>query len=297
MLTLQFSLIATAQTNQCNDAKIKVQVLGSGGPELVTNRASASNLVWYNGKAILLIDTGGGSSLRYSQARARWSDLKAVLFTHFHADHSSEFPTFIKASWFGNRSKDLPVFGPYSNSFMPSAEQFLDRLFSDNKGAYQYLSDMYDAKEGGSYRLIAHTITDKTETQVIFTDELIEISAQKVKHGPIPAFAYIIKLCDKTIVFSGDTNGKGFENLKLKKTDIFIAHNAISEQAGDVAKSLHMTPTQIGEIAKHINTNNLILTHRMNRALGKEPSTAQAIQKNYKHKVIFANDLNTFEVK
>lgn len=295
LLCLSFTL--KAENQQCTNAKIKVQILGSGGPELVTNRASASNLVWFNDKAILLIDAGGGSSLRFSQARAHWYDLQAVLFTHFHADHSSEFPALVKASWFGYRTANLPVFGPYGNDYMPSTQQFLDRLFSQNQGAYQYLGDMYDAEKTDSYRLIAHTIPNTHETQVIFSDDGLQILATKVKHGPIPAFAYTIKICNKTIVFSGDTTGAGFENLKLAKTDLFIANNAIATTANEAAKSLHMTPTKIGQIAHQINTQKLILTHRMKRALGKEPQTAKAIQKNYTNKVIFANDLNTFKVK
>jgi len=68
------------------------------------------------------------------------------LFSHYHADHSSDFPAFIKASWFGDRTKDLGVFGPFGNNFMPSTHEFLDSLFGIENGAFKYLSDMYDDK-------------------------------------------------------------------------------------------------------------------------------------------------------
>lgn len=280
----------------CNQSGVKVQVLGSGGPELTANRASSSYLIWLNDKANILLDAGGGSSLRYGQSKADWIDLKAVLFTHFHADHSSDFPALIKASWFGGRIENLPVFGPYANQYMPSTTQFLEGLFDIDNGAYKYLSDMYNDKNSDEYKLIPKVLQDNAKTQIIYKHDGMIIFAQKVKHGPIPAFAYVISICGKTIVFSGDTTGVGFENLKLDKTDLFIAHNAIPQGAGPVAKSLHMTPTQIGEIAKQLNTQKLIISHRMKRTLGKEQQTKQLIQKNYTGKIYFANDLDVFKI-
>ena len=278
-------------------AHISVQILGSGGPELTANRASSSYLVWLNNKAIILIDTGGGSSFRYGQSGAKWQDLQAVLFTHFHADHSSDFPAFIKASWFGDRTKDLDVFGPYGNSFMPSTKAFLDSLFGIKNGAFQYLSDMYDDKQSNEYKLIPHVLKDTKKLQNLIATDDFTIQAIQVQHGPIPAFAYVITLCGKTVVFSGDTNGKGFENLDLAKTDLFIAHNAIPENAGEIAQSLHMRPSQIGKIAKNIGTDKLILSHRMNRTLGNEQQTIKEIRKNYNSTLFFANDLAVFTVQ
>ncbi len=281
----------------CNKAIVKVQVLGSGGPELTANRASSSYLVWLNNKAIILIDTGGGSSFRYGQSGAHWQDLQALLFSHFHADHSSDFPAFIKASWFGDRTKDLGIFGPYGNSFMPSTKAFLDSLFGIENGAFQYLSDMYDDKNSNEYKLIPHTLKDNNTIQILIKEKNLTIKAIQVQHGPIPAFAYIIELCGKTLVFSGDTNGNGFENLHLSKTDLFIAHNAIPEQAGKIAQSLHMRPSQIGEIAKKIHTEKLILSHRMQRSLGKEQETRQEISKAFSGEMTYANDLDIFIVE
>jgi ribonuclease BN (tRNA processing enzyme) len=281
--------------NTCSDASIKIQVLGSGGPELTNNRASSSYLIWLNNKAVILMDTGGGSALRYGDSEAEWKDLKAVLFSHYHADHSSDLPALVKASWFGERVEDLSVFGPYGNDIMPSTKEFLSGLFDQKKGAYKYLSDFYQNKdEVADYRLQAIDINNDNKTQLIYSSGNIQIHAQKVKHGPIPAMAYLINICGKTIVYSGDTNGKGFENLILDHTDLFIAHNAIPENAGRIAKSLHMTPSQIGQIAKQINAKKIVLSHRMNRTLGKEKQTVEFIKKHYQGAIEFANDLDVF---
>ena len=290
-----FCLDVMSNENIC-DAKIKVQVLGSGGPELSHNRASSSYLVWINNQASILIDTGGGSALRFGQSKAQWSELNAILFTHFHADHSSDFPALLKASWFGDRTKDLPIIGPYGNHTMPSTQEFTSALYHKDNGAFKYLSDMVDIEQKSAYKIVASNVMNKDETQLIYQDDKMSIYAHQVKHGPIPAFAYIIKSCNKTIVFSGDTNGKGFETLNLAITNMFIAHNAIPENAGEIAKSLHMTPSQINRIAKHLNTNTLILSHRMNRTLGNESETLKYIKKHQFDEILFANDLDIFIV-
>jgi ribonuclease BN (tRNA processing enzyme) len=289
--------ISCAQQSVCKKSSIRVQVLGSGGPELTLNRASSAYLIWLNEKAIVLLDTGGGSALRFGDSQANWKDLKAVLFSHYHADHSSDFPALIKASWFGDRNTDLPIIGPYGNDIMPSTTEFLAALFDVKKGAFKYLSDFYNNKEEqADYHLIPTDLTNNNDTQKIYSDTDVQIFAQQVIHGPIPAFAYVIKICDQTIVYSGDTNGSGFENLKLDNTDLFIAHNAIPEQAGSIAKYLHMTPTQIGELAKHLHTKKLILSHRMKRTLGKEQETLHFIKQNYQGDVEFADDLESFSL-
>ena len=290
--------ITNSKTNTCSDASIKIQVLGSGGPELTKNRASSAYLIWLDNKAVILMDAGGGSALRYGDSEAEWKDLKAVLFSHYHADHSSDFPALVKASWFGERVEDLPVFGPYGNGIMPSTKEFLSALFDQKQGAYKYLSDFYQNKEEvADYRLLANDIANENITQLIYSSDDIQIQAQQVQHGPIPAMAYLINICGKTIVYSGDTNGDGFENLTTDHTDLFIAHNAIPENAGSIAQSLHMTPSQIGQIATQIKAKKVIISHRMNRTLGKEKQTLESIKKYYQGAIEFANDMDVFEIQ
>ena len=51
-----------ATARACEPQGVRVQVLGSGGPELVGGRASSSYLVWIDGKARALVDLGGGAA-------------------------------------------------------------------------------------------------------------------------------------------------------------------------------------------------------------------------------------------
>src|SRR5579872_2545215 len=145
----------SAAAQSCGSQGVAVHVLGSGGPELQDKRASSSYLIWENGQARVLIDAGGGSALRFGESGAQMSQLDVLLFTHFHVDHSGDFAALIKSSWFEDRNRPLPVYGPEGNDFMPSTVQFVSDFFSD-KGAYGYLSELFVPGERGSYKLQPH---------------------------------------------------------------------------------------------------------------------------------------------
>src|SRR6201987_2751825 len=153
LLACTFAPLAPAQS--CGAHGVAVQVLGSGGPELQDKRASSSYLVWQNGRARVLVDAGGGSALRFGESGAQMSQLDVVLFTHFHIDHSADFPTLVFSSWFEDRNRPLPVYGPPGNDFMPSTNRYASALFSDH-GVYGYLSELYVPPEQGSYKLQPH---------------------------------------------------------------------------------------------------------------------------------------------
>jgi len=111
-LCTHFSLVLSTAAQTCGGQGVVVQVLGSGGPELQDKRASSSYLVWQDGESRVLVDAGGGSALRFGESGANMSQLDVILFTHFHVDHSSDFPALMFSSWFGERARPLPVYGP-----------------------------------------------------------------------------------------------------------------------------------------------------------------------------------------
>ncbi|MCU7960754.1 MAG: MBL fold metallo-hydrolase [gamma proteobacterium symbiont of Bathyaustriella thionipta] len=133
-------------------ANISLQVLGSGGPEINDGRASSGYLVWQGDKALVLLDAGSGTALNFEKSGADLNDLQAVLFTHFHVDHSVDFPAFVKASYFSGRDSDLPVFGPAGNALMPSASEFIRDLLG-SKGAYRYLQEYLLPQADSDYKI------------------------------------------------------------------------------------------------------------------------------------------------
>jgi len=282
----------------CGATGLAVQVLGSGGPESQDKRASTSYLIWENGAARVIVDAGGGSALRFGESGAQMSQVDVFLFSHLHVDHSSDFPALIFSSWFEDRKRPLPVYGPSGNKFMPSTTEFVHDLFSDPHGAWRYLSDLVEPGAEGSYTLQLHNIADSSTPVLVFRNGDMAVYAVRVVHGAFPALAWRVEIGGKRIVFSGDTNGEGEGLTQLAlNADLFVAHNAVPEGATGVERHLHMPPSVIGSIAANAHVKQLVLSHRMLRTLGKENETETEIKRKFVGPIKFANDLDCFPVK
>lgn len=289
--------LPTAEAQTCGSQGVAVQVLGSGGPELQDRRASTSYLVWEDGPAKVLVDAGGGSALRFGESGAQMSQLDALLFSHFHVDHSGDFSALIKSSWFEGRNRPLPVYGPPGNDFMPSTTEFISDFFSEH-GVYRYLSELLEPREESSYKIQPHNVVTDANTKEVFRSGDLRVSAVRVIHGGVPALAWRVEARGKRMVFSGDTNGddEGLTRLAAN-ADLLIAHNAVPESATGIERRLHMPPSVIGQIAADAQVKSLVLSHRMLRTLGKEGETEKEIRKRYAGPIAFANDLDCFPVK
>jgi ribonuclease BN (tRNA processing enzyme) len=280
-----------AEAARCGEHGVALQVLGSGGPELQDGRASTSYLLWREGIPRVLVDSGGGSALRFSQSGATVSNLDVLLLTHLHVDHTADLAALVKSSFFQDRQRPLPLFGPDGNADFPSTTRFIQDLFGTPNGAYRYLSD--------SNPLDTHNITPAAkEVRQIYDTTGIRISATQVVHGGVPAIAYRVEIDNVSIAFSGDTNGDNGNLERLaSKADLFVAHNAVPEGATGVERSLHMPPSLIGKIASTAGVKQLVLSHRMLRTEGRESESLAAIRTHYRGVVGFADDLQCFPVK
>ena len=293
-LAAAFSMIGPSHAAPgCDGRGVQLQVLGSGGPEMTDRRASSGYLVWQEGKARLLVDMGPGSMLRYEQSGAHIEDLDVILLTHLHVDHSGDLPALVKASYFSDRSRDLPVYGPSGNSLMPDTAAFVQSLFADPQGAFRYLAGYLTGEE--SFRLLPHVISaDGKTVRQVFQDGY-RVSAVPVHHGPIPALAWRVDIGGKALVFSGDMNGDDHTLPVLAAgADVLVAHHAIPEEATGAARNLHMPPSVIGEIAAQAKVKRLVLSHRMRRTLGREKESEREIRKHYSGPLVFSNDGQCF---
>jgi len=291
-LALTSFLLPTLVWANCIDHSVTLQVLGSGGPEIDDQRASSSYLVWADNKAVALIDMGGGASLNYELSGAKFNDLDVVAFSHFHIDHSADFPVLIKGSYFSTRKRPLPIFGPEGNQLMPSTVGFIQNMFADG-GSFGYLNDFLKPN-GDSYWLDPQSVTmTKDVIQSFQINPSLRLSTIAVHHGPIPSLAWRVDIYHCSITFSGDMNNDFHSLAKLAtNTDILVAHNAVPEQATGAARNLHMPPSEIGLIAKKAAVKKLVISHRMKRTLGREKETEQYIRNAYSGDIIFANDLD-----
>lgn len=275
-------------------------MLGTAGPEFTgDDRASSSYLLWVDDKARVLVDTGPGSVQRFRRSGAAFEDIDAILYSHFHTDHSSDFASYAKGAFFTERQKDLHVYGPSANTAAQaltlSATNFVLKSIGDD-GLYPYLSALL--RPTARWHIIPHTVQWNTEhrtpheTATVADD--IKISSIAVNHGPLPALAWRIDAAGCSISFSGDMSGiSGNLPELIRGSDILVAHNAIPENETGVGAFLHMKPSYIAETAQNAGVKQLLLTHIMERTADTR-ATKTIVRKTYTGKLSFPTDLERY---
>ncbi len=288
MKTLLLILITTYLTA----SDVQLEVLGSGGPE-IDGRASASYILWIDGHAKALIDTGSGSMLRFEESGAKLQDLELIALTHLHIDHAVDLPSYVKAGYFTQRNARLPIIGPVGNKSFPSTTKYLKLLFGE-RGAYRYMSDVLTL-QSDSFQIVPESINAPKITTRHFKS--FTLSMINVNHGIVPALAFRFDVGDKSVLISGDTSDVNGQLEKLAQdADLFIAHHAIAEIHGTYANNLHMTPGIITEVASKGHVKKVVLAHRMKRTLGREEESLKIIKKKFHGEVLFAEEHMKIEV-
>lgn len=277
------------------DEGVALQVLGSGGPIADDARASSAYLLWVDGKARVLVDAGGGSFLRFGEAGARFSDLDFVGLSHFHTDHSADFPALLKSGNFSGRTRPLALAGPSGNSRFPGLADYLSSMLDSDTGAYAYLSGYLDGS-GGLVKLEPVEVDiDAERPSLILSDpdKGLKIHALGVPHGIVPAIAFRITTRNRSFVFSSDQNmsGPGYAEFASGATAL-VVHLPVPENAGDVARSLHAVPSKIAETANAAKPELLVVSHFMARSLRDPAQGVDVLRKRFSGEIVLAEDLS-----
>ena len=284
----------SATTNQCPPTSgIALQILGSGGPIADDARASSGYIVWLDGKSRVLIDVGGGTFLRFGEANASFRDLAFIGLSHFHTDHSTDFPALLKSGYFSGRERPLVVAGPDGGGPFPGLDAYLSSILEPDTGAYGYLSGYLDGS-GGLVRIVASTVSDADEGVNVLSDDGrdIRIDAMHVPHGIVPALAFRVRIDGKTLVFASDQNGSDPSFIDFAKdADMLVMHMTIPESATGGALQLHAKPSRIGEIADAANADTLLLSHFMARSLRDLDGNVAHVERAFSGTISLASDL------
>jgi ribonuclease BN (tRNA processing enzyme) len=298
LLLLSFyslSVLAGDLANCDAAGKLTLQVLGSGGPIADDGRASTSYLVWIDGRSSFLIDTGGGSFLRFGEAGANFEDLQHIAISHLHTDHSTDLVALLKSGYFSNRDRSLSVSGPAQGGPYPGIKDYLARQLDTDHGAYAYLSGYLDGSDG-MVELTATEVDPKLRPEsLVYSDSEgdITIHALGVPHGPVPTLAYRIRIGEKSIIFAADQNGssEAFINF-ANEADILVMHLPVPEEIQGAGRNLHAPPSIIGNIAARTKTKKLVLSHFMARSLKNLEQNLKQVQSRYSGTLTIAGDLD-----
>lgn len=289
------ALVVTSPSNaseQCGSDGSFLQVLGSGGPLADDARASTSYLIWIDGESKILVDIGGGASVRFGESGANFADLDHIAISHFHTDHSSDIVTLLKTGILMGRPRMLGISGPGEGGPFPSLENWLQNLIGEG-AAYGYLSG-YLSGRGDPGQLVPTTIdpvaVDPVSIETAGDD--IRISARGVPHGIVPAISYRVSVDDRDIVFAGDQNGNDESFVDFARgADILVMHLVVPEGVEGSARALHAPPGRIGEIAAAAGAGSLVLSHLTRWSLLDLQRNVDSVRSNYDGHITLAEDL------
>jgi ribonuclease BN (tRNA processing enzyme) len=229
-----FFVSTNGSAQSCTGSPVAVQILGSGGPYINRERASASYLLWVGDQAKILVDAGGGAFVRFGQSEAKQSDLAMVAISHLHPDHTSDLPALLWLSQ-SRRHEPLPIVGPSGNDVAPSFSTFLNRLFDQKNGAFQVLGGTLGAPPGpidNGVRLdVSMVDVTKDEPSTVFDRDGLKVTALGIPHPPLPTLAYRAETRGVTVVFSSDQNGTNPKFVEFAKgANVLIMHLGIGVQ-------------------------------------------------------------------
>ncbi|MDG1945771.1 MAG: MBL fold metallo-hydrolase [Halioglobus sp.] len=272
---LCFPLLAQASS-------VTLQVLGSGGPNDISGRASSGYLVWIDGKSKIMIDAGSGTALRFGEAGARMSDLEFIGISHLHTDHSIDVFSLIKRGYFSERGKPLTIAGPSGNDDYVAFSAFVENFLK----SYSYLNH-YDLE----IKTIDASLPGKG--LLVWSEGEIKVYSFAVEHANAPTLAYRVVTPKGDIVFTSDNNASAAGmNAFIKDANILVMHFPINEQDEESGQPFwHANPSKIGQVALKAQPKLLVLSHFMDLSLDNKSDSLNKVQASYEGPIIFAHDL------
>jgi ribonuclease Z len=287
LLACVFAQTGIAQTPQTSPS-IKVTLLGTGSPQLNADRLGPCTLVEI-GNDKLLFDAGRACTLRLAQGRVSFADVKTVLLTHLHADHTFALPDLFVTGWIVGRNVPLEVRGPRGTKAMMSAmTRALDRDIASR------LESAQRARQRPSYVAI------DIESGVSYERDGFRVTAFEVDHSIRPAFGYRIDANEHSVVLSGDTRYSEALVRMAQGVDVLV-HEVAFGLAGMTTQqqwivSAHTTPNEAARVFAAAKPKLALYSHLILFAGASDADVMTATREVYPGRVEIGTDLTVIEI-
>jgi len=242
-----------------------IVLLGTGTPNAEPERSGPSVAVVAGGESFI-VDAGPGVVRGARAAHDVGIDALAperlvrVFLTHLHSDHTAGLPDLLLTPWVLGRREPLVVHGPRGTAGM--VERVTSAYTADIE---QRLGGPEPINETG-WRADAREI----EAGIVYRKGSLEIEAIPVRHGSWPAFGYVFRSPERTIVISGDTAPT--ETLTVAATDCdVLVHEVYSaerfrglpEKWKRYHSRFHTSTRELATIAAAARPKLLVLYHQL----------------------------------
>jgi len=252
---------------------MKIIFLGTAGGRTVTFKRirSSGGILLKSEKTLLHIDPGPGAFVNFFKTPYEpWKDLKGIVLSHLHLDHSAEVNTIIESATESGKRKGIKLLAPS------------DALEGENKVVLDYSAALTDVEvlKAGSKHWVG--------------DIQIETLHRQTHHG-VEVYSLLFKSGNKSLIYI--PCGK-FENWWLdylpQNVDLMIFNVTFYKKKSHID---HLSAPDVVEILKNKKPQQAILTHFSLDMLKANPlKVAKEIEKQTGVKTFAAEDLKIFEV-
>ncbi|MCB2200542.1 MBL fold metallo-hydrolase [bacterium] len=211
-----------------------IRFLGTGSGYPHPDRGSSSVLVEGTDGA-LLIDAGEGCARRLAEEVLWKQEIRTILLTHAHADHSAGLPMLLNGMKADRRTSPLELIAPMGllegwESFLPAIRLGEDRL--------TFPLELRELKPGRYNTSSGHKLDAWTNDH---------LPADREGRGG--SYSLAVEIESEKWVFSGDLGS--LEPLEGK----------LDRAAGLVVETRHVDPNQAVQLAKKAGIGTILLTH------------------------------------
>jgi ribonuclease Z len=275
---------------------MKVTLLGTGCPQVDTERYGPSNLVRH-GAAAFLVDCGSGVTQRLLGAGSSGRALDAVFLTHLHSDHLVDLFQLVISAWHQGRDRRQRVFGP--------------------KGTRTYVEGLMALWRAELEQRIAHELRPSTAALEVEVTEFgdgwsieekgVRITAFAVAHQPVKyAYGFAFEAAGRRAVFSGDTRKCAAVIDAARGADLLVhecfIHREMKLGPGRTEQGLanvaayHTLSDEVGKVAAEAGVKCLLLNHFVPVRFDKAALLAE-VARDFAGPVLIGEDLMSVDLE
>ena len=185
--------------------KFEVLILGTNAALPLNNKITSAQVLNAD-EYLYLLDCGEGTQMKLEKYKVRKNKIKAIFISHLHGDHLFGLPGLLTSFGHYHRKDPLHIFGP--------------------EGITQYIRVILDTCQAFLGYEIRIVETDACTTQIIYSDQKIQVSTIPLKHR-IPTNGYLIRQAERPFNLDGEKIRKyklSIEQIKQVKAgkDIYL---------------------------------------------------------------------------
>lgn len=309
------AIAAAAPAHAQSDAARWVTLGTQGGPIPLKTRSQPANLLM-TADGAYVIDAGDGVSEQLAKAGVSLQQVKAVLLSHLHFDHTAGLFGIISLRWQTNVTAPLTIYGP------PGTRVMVDGLLAamgpavqagyaypqERKTAFQPGITVVEVRDGATFDLGSTHVSTAKNTHYTFIPGSADDQA-------FESLSYRFDTPGRSIAYTGDTGPSEAVTRLASGADMLVTEmidfdrtvaeiGRVSPNLPDAAKAgimihlrdHHLTPAQVGELASAAHVGSVVVTHLSAPEMdaGRAAEYLREIGQAFAGHAVIAEDLNSF---